>query len=166
MSYLFTDSASYLLRRIGVKVAETFSRRLVEKDVTIHMYRVMATLQQHGSQTLGALQDMVSIEMSTLSRLISAMAKRGIVSRVRSENNARTVIIDLTEEGNRLTKELIPLGAAFESRILDGLSGDDIKGLKRMLREIIDNVERLQKAQASLSDDEAAHDTVKISRIM
>jgi MarR family transcriptional regulator, organic hydroperoxide resistance regulator len=105
--YRLTDSLPYLLNRVGVRMGELFSRRIASFDVSLPMYRVMAALWEKGDQRLGDLAFMTSIEMSTLSRLVGTMKRKGLVSRKRLEDNARTVAINLTTKGKALVEELI-----------------------------------------------------------
>src|SRR5690606_4267899 len=111
----FTTSFPYLLNRVGVRMGELFSQRLVEHQLTLPMYRVLAVLRQEGAQRLSDLSEMVTVEVSTLSRLITTMQKRELLSRVRPEHNGRTVSIALTKTGEVLVDKLMPIAAQFEA---------------------------------------------------
>ena len=97
--YRLTDAFPYLIARVGVRMAELFAKRLESFGVTLPMYRVMAALWQRGGQRLGDLSEMTSVEISTLSRLVGVMQRRGLLSRRRPDSNARTVEINLTKSG-------------------------------------------------------------------
>lgn len=143
MSYRFTTSLPYLLNRVGVRMGEIFLQHLQQHDLTLPMYRVMAVLRQEGKQSLGDLSAMVSVEISTLSRLISAMKKRGLVSRVRLEDNARMVHIDLTDTGVHLIDQLMPVAAQFEQVGTSSFSEEEVVWLKQALAKMHDNFETL-----------------------
>ncbi len=144
VSYKFTTSFPYLLNRVGVRMGELFSKRLIAFDITLPMYRVMATLKQEGPQRLGELSDMTTTELSTLSRLIGTMKQKGLVSRTRPEENARTVRIELTEEGERLVAELMPIAAEFEKVAVSSFSDEEVASMKESLRQIYRNLELLR----------------------
>jgi DNA-binding MarR family transcriptional regulator len=143
MPYRFTESVPYLLNRAGVLVAERFTHRLGEYEVTLPMYRVMAVLRQTGTHTLGELSAMVSVELSTLSRLIGTMAKRRLVTRDRPEDNARIVLIDLTDEGKAMADKLMPIASHFEDTLVSNLDPAQIEALKSLLRQVNQQVEKL-----------------------
>src|ERR1700752_1436968 len=105
--YRLTDSLPYLLNRVGVQMGELFSRRIAGFGVTLPMYRVMAALWESGDQRLCDLAAVTSLELSTLSRLVGAMKRKGLVTRTRLKDNARTVAINLTAKGKLLVEELI-----------------------------------------------------------
>jgi DNA-binding MarR family transcriptional regulator len=134
--YRLTNSLPYLLNRAGVRMGELFSRRIAGFEVTLPMYRVMAALKEKGDQRLGDLAFMTSIEISTLSRLVGAMKRKGLVSRKRLEDNARTVAINLTAKGTALVEELIPIAMHFEEVAVRGFAKSGIGDLKTTLEQI------------------------------
>lgn len=143
MTYQFTSSFPYLLNRVGVRMGELFSKRLAEHELTLPMYRVMAVLRQEGAQNLGDLSAMVTVEVSTLSRLISTMQRKGLVARTRPENNGRTVSITITSEGEELVDQLMPLAAHFEAVGTNTFTPEQIAWLKEALVQIHTNLEAL-----------------------
>lgn len=143
MTYKFTTSFPYLLNRVGVRMGERFSQRLDEYQLTLPMYRVMAALRQEGAQRLSDLSDMVTVEVSTLSRLISTMQRKELLSRVRLEHDGRTVSIALTSNGEKLVDKLMPLAAHFEAVGVKTFSSKEIAWLKQALKQIHDNLQEL-----------------------
>src|ERR1700756_416277 len=93
--YRLTEAFPYLVTRVGVRMGELISRRLERYGLTLPMYRVMAALWQRGGQRLGDLSEMTTVEISTLSRLVGVMQRKGLLSRTRPDSNARTVEINL-----------------------------------------------------------------------
>lgn len=143
--YRLSDAFPYLLNRVGVRMGELFSRRLRPYGVTLPMYRVLATLWENGDRRLGELSDITSVELSTLSRLVGAMARKGLVSRKRPDANARTVEINLTSKGRMLVEELIPLATRYENVGLHSFRPDKIAELKRDLIKVFQNLAELDQ---------------------
>jgi DNA-binding MarR family transcriptional regulator len=141
--YRLSDAFPYLLNRVGVRMGELFARRLGPYGVTLPMYRVMATLWEKGNQRLGELSNITSIELSTLSRLVGTMMRKGLVSRKRPDGNARTVEINLTTKGRKLVEELIPLAILYENVGLRSFRPDKIAELKRDLIKVFQNLAEL-----------------------
>jgi DNA-binding MarR family transcriptional regulator len=134
--YRLTNSFPYLLNRVGVRMGELFSRRIAGYGVTLPMYRVMAALWETGDQRLGDLAAVTTIELSTLSRLVGTMKRRGLVTRTRLRDNARTVAINLTAKGKLLVEELIPLAMHFEEVAVREFSAKETADLKAALQAI------------------------------
>jgi len=140
--YRFTDSVPYLLARAGALTAECFSRRLAAHGISLQMYRVLAVLRQTGTHTLRELSELVSVELSTLSRLVGVMVRRGLVTRTRPAENGRIVIIALTETGREVAETLMPVAAEIEALLVHDLGPEQIRELKTVLRAMYHVLER------------------------
>lgn len=138
--YKLTDSVPYLLNRSGVGIAEVFSQKIAEDDLTVPMYRVLAMLKERHESTLGDLAEVVSVEISTLSRLVGTLAKRKLVTRTRPEDNGRIVIVRLTPQGEALTERLMPLAVELEHTAVQGMTVAEIDAFKNALRLMYSNL--------------------------
>lgn len=143
MKYQFTNSVPYLINRAGAALGTRFTNRIREHGITLPMYRVLAVLRQTGTKTLNELSDMVSKEQSTLSRLIGQMEDMELVTRVRPKENARIVLIDLTEAGSSLADDLMPIAMHFEETLTEGLEPAQVEELKSVLKLIYTRISKL-----------------------
>jgi DNA-binding MarR family transcriptional regulator len=134
--YRLSNSFPYLLNRVGVRMGELFSRRIAPFGVTLPMYRVMAALWEKGDQRLSDLATVTTAEISTLSRLVGEMKRKGLVTRSRLADNGRTVAINLTSKGKSLVEELMPIAVHFEDVAVSGFSEAEVLRLKVVFQEI------------------------------
>jgi DNA-binding MarR family transcriptional regulator len=156
--YRLSNSFPYLLNRVGVRMGELFSRRIAPYGVTLPMYRVMAALWETGDQRLSDLAEVTTSEISTLSRLIGEMKRKGLVTRSRLEDNGRTVAINLTSKGRGLVEELMPIAVHFAEVAVSSYTEDEVSRLKAIFREIY---ERLGSIEPEIK---AARDSMKSKR--
>ena len=138
--YRLSTSFPYLLNRVGVRMGELFSRRIASFGVTLPMYRVMAALWESGDQRLSDLSTVTTTEISTLSRLIGEMKRKGLVTRSRPADNGRTVAINLTSKGKSLVEELMPIAIHFEEVAISSFSASEIARLKVVCRDIYESL--------------------------
>jgi MarR family transcriptional regulator, organic hydroperoxide resistance regulator len=135
------DYLPYLTNRVGTIVAEQFGAdALAEHGLSIAMWRVMAVLASQGSQRQIDLADLTSIEVSTLSRLVTRLTRNGLVRRTRSVNCSREVAVKLSPKGRSLVSHLIPIALYYEAAAIAGLSAKEIAVLKRCLRRMYGNM--------------------------
>jgi MarR family transcriptional regulator, organic hydroperoxide resistance regulator len=134
--YRLSNSFPYLLNRVGVRMGELFSRRIAIYGITLPMYRVLAAIWETGDQRLSDLAAVTTTEISTLSRLVGEMKRKGLVTRSRLEDNGRTVAINLTSKGRLLAEELMPIAVHFEHVAVSGFSDEEVARLKIVLRDI------------------------------
>src|SRR5262245_15751678 len=100
----------YLVNRLGSALVENFTATaLAQHDLNIDAWRVLAVLSNQGAQRQIDLAERSSIEVSTLSRLITRMVRMGLVTRRRSESSSREVIVELAGKGKSLVKHIVPL---------------------------------------------------------
>lgn len=138
--YRLSNSFPYLLTRVGVRMGELFSRRIASFGVTLPTYRVMAALWENGDQRLIDLATVTTTEISTLSRLVGEMKRKGLVTRSRLEDNGRTVAINLTSKGRLLLEELMPIAMRFESVAVSKFPDEEVARLKVVFREIYESL--------------------------
>jgi MarR family transcriptional regulator, organic hydroperoxide resistance regulator len=146
--YRFTTNLGYIIAKVGVRTWELFSRDLAPYGFTIPMYRVLAALWEKSDQQLGELSAMTTIELSKLSRLVSAMKRKGLVSRVRAERDERSVRLNLTAKGRGLCTELMALAARSEAAYMRNLREDEVVALKRSLNVVFTNLGQLESENA------------------
>jgi DNA-binding MarR family transcriptional regulator len=142
--YRLSSSLSYLLNRAGVRMGELFSQELAICDLTLPMYRVLAALTDRQEQRLSDLSVATSIEITTLSRLVTAMQKRRLVLRRRPDGDLRTVQISLTIDGRELADKFMPRAQYYETVATLGLGPADTERLKAVLTGIYENLGEIE----------------------
>ena len=150
--YRLTKSFPYLLNRVGVRMGELFVRRIASYGVSLPMYRVLAALWETGDQRLGDLAAQTTVEVSTLSRLIGEMKRKGLVSRRRCADNERTVAINLTAKGRALAEELMPIAQHFEDVAVRDFSADEVARIKTVLATVYANLDAIEPEIKALGE--------------
>jgi DNA-binding MarR family transcriptional regulator len=142
-SLSLADYVPYLVNRVGAALVARFSSEALEKhDLSIAMWRILLSLASAGAQRQVDLSDQTSAEVSTLSRLVSKLAQKGLVTRARAKNSNREVTIALTRKGSALVSELIPIARHLEQTAISHLSSGELVTLKKTLRQIHENLTR------------------------
>jgi DNA-binding MarR family transcriptional regulator len=142
------DFLPYLLNRAGLRIGLLFSRDIEPHDVTLPMWRVLIELWHNGDHRLGELAERTSIDLSTLSRLLVVMQRKQLIVRRRSGLDGRALSLTLTERGLELTEKIAPYALHYEDVAMQGLSDDDVKRLKRLLKKVYDNLQAAEAASA------------------
>jgi MarR family transcriptional regulator, organic hydroperoxide resistance regulator len=140
----------FLLNRTGLRTAEVFTARDLDRhDITLPMYRVLATLTRHDDQRLGDLASLAGMEVSTLSRLIGSMQARRLVTRRRSGKDARAVRIRISDHGRSLTQKLVAAATSYEAAMTRNLVPRQVQELKRALAQIDETMAALEAEMAA-----------------
>jgi MarR family transcriptional regulator, organic hydroperoxide resistance regulator len=131
----------YLVNRVGFALVASFTAdALKPHGLSIEMWRVLAALSNNGGQRQVDLAAMTSIDVSTLSRLVSRLVRLGLVTRSRSETSNREVVVALTGKGRLLVQRLIPIARKLEKDASGDLSPKELAALKRLLSQVYLNL--------------------------
>jgi DNA-binding MarR family transcriptional regulator len=137
----FESYLPYLVNRVGTALAVDFGRSaLARPQLSIADWRLLAVLADRDGQRQIDLAGRTSIDASTLSRAISRLVKRGLVTRARSSTNSREVVVSLTAKGALLVTQLIPLAIAAERTAIAGVSPRDLAIVRRSLKRMYENL--------------------------
>jgi DNA-binding MarR family transcriptional regulator len=83
---------------------------------------------------------MTSVDASTMSRLVTRLARTGLVTRQRSQTSSREVVIELTVKGKALVARIIPFAQELEHAAAAGIPAKDMVVVRRVLRRMYENM--------------------------
>jgi MarR family transcriptional regulator, organic hydroperoxide resistance regulator len=136
-----SDYLPYLVNRVGSAIAQRFTDEVLARHrLSIAMWRVLAALSHGGAQRQIDLAEITSIDVSTLSRLVTRLVQMGLVTRLPSKNSNREVTVALSPKGTKLVNQLIPLAHDWEDVAIADLSAADLQVVKRCLRQMYRNL--------------------------
>jgi DNA-binding MarR family transcriptional regulator len=131
----------YLINRVGSAIAEIYTGDILTPlGISLDMWRVLAALSNNGEQRQIDLVENTSIDVSTMSRLITRMVRQGLVTRNRSKTSSREVVIALTPKGRAQVDGLIPIAKKLEGLAVTGLPPKDLAVVKRTLKRMYANL--------------------------
>jgi DNA-binding MarR family transcriptional regulator len=144
-----SDYLPYLINRVGSALVARFTAdALAARHLTIDMWRVLVALSNNGGQRQVDLAGLTSIESSTLSRLITRLMRRGLVTRIRSDRSSREVVVRLTARGKALVRRLIPIAVRLERAAIAGIAARDLTATKHTLRGMYERLIRPGRRRA------------------
>jgi MarR family transcriptional regulator, organic hydroperoxide resistance regulator len=136
-----SDYFPYLINRVGAALVARFSADALDRrGLTIVMWRVLAALSNNGGQRQIDLSGFTSIDVSTLSRLVTRLIRMGLVTRTRSASNSREVVVELTAKGRAMVAEMIPVARDLQAIATRGIARKDLLGVKRALEQMYGNL--------------------------
>jgi DNA-binding MarR family transcriptional regulator len=138
-----SEHLPYLINRVGSALVARFSAdALTAARLSVASWRVLAVLSSNGGLRQTDLAEMTSIDASTLSRLITRLVHDDLVRRTRSKTDSREVAVALTPKAKALLRKLVPVALGLQDTATKNLSKRDLATLKRVLRQIHDNLTR------------------------
>lgn len=143
-----SDYLPYLINRIGAAFVARYERDLAQHGLSIAMWRVLAALSTNGRQRQIDVAETTSIDVSTMSRLVTRLVSLGLVSRTRSDTSNREVSVELTPKGRALVSRLIPRARELEAEAIPGIPAAELAITRETLRRMYRNMARAAEAAA------------------
>jgi DNA-binding MarR family transcriptional regulator len=118
-----------------------YARQMIEQGIRPRELAVLRFLLESGPATIGQIQEHLYRSASTASTLVSNLEEAGYVTRTRSKEDNRVVIVELTSTG-RERAENMPLGGILLlRRRLKTLPADRLRMLDEALAELMQLME-------------------------
>jgi len=122
------------------KLADTFA----EFGLNIWEFDVLATLRRSGKPYCLAPTELFStlmITSGTMTHRMAQLEKRGLIERLANPDDARSKLVQLTQEGFELVDRAVTAHVANEERILEGLDHQQKAQLNENLRLLLARLE-------------------------
>src|SRR4051812_13650064 len=132
----------YLINRVGMALVERFtSDALQTPNLSIGLWRVLAVTANNDGMRQIDLVRLTSIEVSTVSRLVTRLVQLGLIARSRSMKSNREVIVELTPKGKAVFQELSPFAFELQKTATRGIARKDLTTAKRVLSQMYENLQ-------------------------
>lgn len=113
-----------------------FAGRCHERSISMAHLHLMTLLDVHGPQTMSAVAELLGTGLPTATGLVSRMEDRGLVERMRDDDDRRVVLVRLSDGGRQ---ELSALQATRRRRMaaaLEMLSPEQTRTLLGAIRNL------------------------------
>jgi len=110
-------------------------------DITIEQWVIIANLNRENGQFQQQLADNTYKNKTSVTRMINALQKKGLVERIPDPKDLRQKRIFLTKKGVQLYKKLRPLAMQVQEKATQGIEPDEMESCKNILLKIYGNIE-------------------------
>lgn len=135
------DEHTRILMRLASRITHLQREALNQLDppLGITQYGVLVRLA-HGTRSMSDLRARSTVTFSTLSEATSSLVRQGLVDRIRSEQDRRSVDLTLTDEGHRALSRAQAALNAIREQLTDGLPRAEEEELAVLWRPLASNV--------------------------
>lgn len=115
------EAPSHLIRRCQQYYGDLYAREASSSDLTKQQFTVLAALENNEGASQTALVDMTGIDRSTLAEMVRRMLERGLLSRERTETDARANAVAITAGGRKALRAARSVADRAERLLLESL---------------------------------------------
>lgn len=138
------DRLSELTKEAGTQVYES------EFGVSVRDLRIVRLVALEPGLTLTRLIELTMLEKTLVSKLVSAMVKRGFLRREVGRVDARQINLFLTPEGDDLVQRTYERGNVLEQTMLNALPPDELRVFNSVVDKLtaglVDHLAKLKQA--------------------
>jgi DNA-binding MarR family transcriptional regulator len=132
------QSVGYLLSRARSKLAKALDVALDEYGITHAQGGIILMLSSGRYPTAADMARELYIDSASMTRMIDRLEKRGLLYRVRCDDDRRVVSLRLTQVGERMADRLPAIFADVRGRCFSSFNPEEVATLKSLLRKFLD----------------------------
>lgn len=134
-----TSHIGFWMRRVSNHVSLSFARKLEAGGVTVAEWVVLREMYRtKGITSPGVIAQITGLTRGAISKLVSRLLEKGLVSREEAVGDRRYQDIGLTKKAKDLIPKLANLADENEEEFFSSLSGSERKQLKEILVKLVD----------------------------
>ena len=120
----FHSCINFILPNTQNAVYNYCKRALQQYDITPSQYALLQCLHAQDGLTPSQLAQALRLDTSSISGVLSRLEKKGLIDRIYSQEDRRSVSIHLREEGKALWDQVDQVIEAANEKVTRGLDAD------------------------------------------
>lgn len=130
-----SNQLCFLVYQLDRKIQALYRPLLDSLNITYPQYLVLLVLWEQGRATIGDLCRLLHLDTGTISPLIKRLQQRGLITKQRSQEDERSVLVELTEKGEQLKEQARSIPAYVASCLLHDIQ--EYQELRNTFQELL-----------------------------
>jgi DNA-binding MarR family transcriptional regulator len=142
----------YLFRRMQQIAVAAFMEECQAVDLTPVQYAALVAIRAHPGIDATRLSALIAFDRSTLGSVIERLETKGFLERKSGPDDKRVKLLHLTKAGASELRNVEPLVAQAQTRMLKPLSPTDRQVLLKLLTQLVDLNNDVSRAPMRVDD--------------
>jgi DNA-binding MarR family transcriptional regulator len=134
------DTLGFILCHADLKMKNNLLRKIKSFDITTEQWMIMNRLFEEGGISQKELSERTLKDQGSLTRTLDRMEKKGLVKRQVSPNDRRSFLIYLTDAGQTVRDQIVPIAVECIEEAVKGFTEEEVGILTTLLRRVIYNL--------------------------
>lgn len=170
LTYDFDQSVGYWLMLATQSIRRVLETRLVEKEITLRQWEVLAWLASDPSLSQSQIAQAMGIEPPTLAGVVNRMARDGWIDKTNCEDDRRRCRLSPTPQVEEIWNGSLSVAHEVRAQATAGITPEELEILKRVCLRIRDNLSQIVSPEVPDPcegvDNEAVQREIKILKSM
>ena len=128
-----------LIGRTRKTMIQKIDAELAPLEVSAAQWIVVLLVGESAASSAAGLCEVLTYDPGAMTRLLDRLESKGIVRRVRSPEDRRTIQLELTASGKVLYPKIIAAMVDVNNNLLRGFSRDEVSRLEGYLKRMLAN---------------------------
>lgn len=129
----------YWLRMVSNQVSKSFAQKVEGEGVTVAEWVILRSLYEEKDVQAIQISKSTNLTKGAISKLISRLERKKLVSRANSEFDGRSEKLNLTVKGRSLVPRLVLLADSNDKEFFEHLSARESKELLGLLKKVVES---------------------------
>ncbi len=132
---------SILSNKVSSLIAESYNHQF---GLSITEWRIMAVLGEYTGISADEVSIKTQIEKSLISRAISKLLSRKLITRTISVEDKRRSELTLSDAGYKVYEQIVPMSLDYEKQLLSCLNEEQQEQLSSIIETLYNHAEKLK----------------------
>jgi MarR family transcriptional regulator, multiple antibiotic resistance protein MarR len=133
------EAIGALIGRTRKTMIQKIDAELEPLDVSAAQWIVILLVGDGAASSAAGLCELLTYDPGAMTRLLDRLESKGIVRRLRSPEDRRTMPLELTDSGKALYPKILAAMVDVSNRLLHGFSRAEVSQLESYLRRMLAN---------------------------
>jgi DNA-binding MarR family transcriptional regulator len=138
-----SEAPSHLIRRCQQFYGDLYAREAGGKELTKQQFTLLCALEQNDGASQTALVEITGIDRSTLAEMVRRMLEKGLLSRERTEEDARANAVAISPSGRKALRSARNAADRAERALLEALPQPERMKFVKALTQIAQAAEQM-----------------------
>ncbi|WP_312815891.1 MarR family transcriptional regulator [Sedimentibacter sp.] len=122
------------------QISEAFGRKLQDSGITRIQWIALYYVKTKKRISQRELSNLMNVQDSSAGRLIDRLERDGLIERERNDSDRRVIYITLSDMGDKLISDLMPIGIKFNNDLVSGIDEEELMIYEKVLKKMISNI--------------------------
>ncbi len=140
-NYQQDESIGFLVHQVKLRLTQAIDEKISDLDITAAQWVVLKQIALRNGETATALCKCSGCDTGSMTRMLDRLEEKHLIRRERSTTDRRVVLLHVTENGQALLPQVVPLIVEALNYALVDFSGDEFEQAKALLRRMVTNLD-------------------------
>jgi DNA-binding MarR family transcriptional regulator len=138
--FRIADYPFYLLARTAGRYAIDMENALRAIDMDLASWRALMVVSESNPSSVSEIADRAVVRLSTMTRVVQRLEKRGLLGISRRKNDARVTEVTITAAGRRAVRQARQIASRLYNLAFHDLQAAEIEAFNSLLRKVFRNL--------------------------